>query len=214
MSFTDQNIKYLLKFVDNEEYAKDLVNGKLFMRPIGYYHNNELNNGQSDIFEGAPFHEVRIYKNKERPVYCMTAVYEDEVDGNVIAVDSKMIEQFECQRGFAVVLDYNKFCLLIKNIECAGHAIRAGIINYGSPTLELGGELLIDTTEQSAFIKHSMYKYQSEYRILIAENVKDDHIIHIVQGGMSDSVVGVYSIETMDKSGNCYYINLADGVMK
>lgn len=49
-------IKYLVKFVTEEAYANDLLDGKLFMRPARYFRSLEsenLDHSRGDQTEGA-----------------------------------------------------------------------------------------------------------------------------------------------------------------
>ena len=63
-------IKYLIKFVSEEQHAEDLLDGNLFMYPAGHYHTLEL--GRGDIREGALSDSICFYQYINYPIYCLS----------------------------------------------------------------------------------------------------------------------------------------------
>lgn len=89
-------IKYLLKFTSKYEYAKDLLDGKLFVNQAAYFHNIEAA-GQGDIREGAFSHNSMAYVGNSHPIYCFYAAYEDQCVDDKIIVPSRLITDFQAK---------------------------------------------------------------------------------------------------------------------
>ena len=116
----NNRIKYLVKFVTEESHANDLLDGKLFMRPSRYFRSLEsknLDHRRGDQTEGAIFADARgtavnylgIFQNDDLPIFCTYTVYENDIADNRIAISKKVVEEFNCEQGFAVLIDYLGF---------------------------------------------------------------------------------------------------------
>ena len=227
---TERKIEYLIKMVPQLKYARDLAAGNLFMRPVDYYHRANLEKGQNDVCEGAIVHGLALYKNAGLPIYCMTAVFEDELeDKSIIPLDARMIVDFNCGDGYVVVLEYDKFLNELERIECDGSAIHHGLVEYGSPTMALSQTLLVERGNDNIFIKHSNYSYQKEYRVVIGTSLpvketgeyiagdvpislRQESIVYSIKGGIDESLIGIYAVKDMVKNQERYYLDLNDGV--
>lgn len=160
-------IKYLIKFVSVEQYAEDLLDGNLFMYPVGHYHALEL--GRGDIREGALHSTARIYKNTNYPVYCLTYVSESSIVEGKIKISKKIIEDFDCQKGYLVLIDFPKFSVAITSCDTEGYALCGGQVSYGNITIENTKDLLISEDPLNLFVKHPFFKHQHEYRFVICK---------------------------------------------
>ena len=169
----DERIKYLIKFVSEKSHAEDLVRGKLFMRPATYYHMLEQKKGpgQGDLGEASVVDGQCAYKHSHVPVYCLYAVMENDINDGNIYISKRCIDDFGCQKGFAVLIDYKKLQPLLSQVKTGGHELDAGLVTYHSLTLENMAGLLNDKTPQNLFIKRPYFSYQKEYRIVVCEQL-------------------------------------------
>ena len=158
-------IKYLIKFVSKEQYAEDLLDGKLFMYPAGHYHT--LKQGRGDIREGALHGSARIYKNIDYPIFCLTYVSESSIVEGNIRISKNIIEDFDCQNGYLVLIDFSEFSTAIKACDTEGYTLCGKPVSYGNITIENTKDLLLSEDPLNLFIKHPYFKHQNEYRFVI-----------------------------------------------
>ena len=189
--------KYLLKFVSEELHAKTLTNGKLFMRPASYYHSLEL--GQGDIREGALSHNKMIYMNNHFPIYCLYSVEESEIENGFIKVLKKCIDDFHCQNGYAVVLDYEKFVSVLPTLNTYGYKMNAGEVQYHVIRNNEFAILVNNKNGLNLFIKHPFYVHQKEYRLVVFESLPKecDHKEYSFESSI-ESITNVVKISSCD----------------
>lgn len=170
---TDARIKYLIKFVSKKSYAEDLVRGKLFMRPAAYYHMLEQKKGpgQGDLGEASVVDGLCAYKHSHVPIYCLYAVMENDINDGNIYISERCIDDFDCQNGYAVLIDYEKLQPLLSQVKTEGYELDAGLVTYYSLTLEDMAYLLNDNTPRNLFIKRPYFSYQKEYRIVVCKQL-------------------------------------------
>lgn len=192
-------IKYLIKFVSQLEHAEQLINGEFFMRPASYYHH--LENGQGDLAESALIHSVAIYKNTQYAIYCLYSVDEKDIgnDGNIY-ISQKCIEDFHCENGFAVIIDYEKFEKLLPMIQTEGYQLWGGRVRYRKLTYEDMPNMMDMGSIDNLFTKRPYFAYQKEYRIVIAKNVSEekDHICYKSTSTLN-SIADIVSISSLNK---------------
>lgn len=171
--------RYLIKFVSKLEYAEDLRHGKLFMRPAEYYHH--LERGQGDEAEAAICHFAAIYKNVRWAIYCMYTPRGADLhtDGS-IHISKRVIDDFKCAQGYAVILDRDKFESLLPLVDTGGYQLSAGEIGYRAFTMEDTSRLLTTDSDDNIAVKRPYFHYQKEYRVVIAKSVPlgDDSVIY------------------------------------
>ncbi len=179
-------IKYLIKFVSCEEYAQKLINGEMFMRPASYYH--KLGVGQGDPSEAGVLDGLAMYMNLNLPIYCLYCVYDDDILGGNIIISKRIIEDFKCEDGFLVLLEYEEFEKRLSTVKTNGYQLDAGRVGYAYKKFDGLVDMLNDKSGKSLFIKNPYFSYQKEFRIVIAKQVD------IIDNHPSDSVT--YSFET------------------
>ena len=87
-------IKYLIKFIKKENLQYLLKEG-LYMNAAAYYALIERGKGkQADKYEGLASSHFLMYKNRNRPVWCCTAIKENVIAENVIKLDKRLFEDF------------------------------------------------------------------------------------------------------------------------
>lgn len=171
------DIKYLIKFVSKKNYAEDLVAGKLFMRPASYYHilEQRMGAGQGDLGEAGIVDGICIYKHSHVPIYCLYAVMKNDIIENEILISERCIDDFHCQDGYAVLIDYKKWEPMLSKINTEGYELDAGLVSYHKLSAEDTMALLNDNTPRNLFIKRPFFSYQKEYRIVICNQVYKDN---------------------------------------
>ncbi len=179
-----RNIKYLIKFVSNEEIADRLIkNGELYMRSA--YHYVELerklkHQGQGDIREGMIFDVMWTCMNY--PIYCMYAVFDDEIeDGNII-INKKNIKDF-CGKdnGFLVLISYEDFCKRLNPDNFNGYALKYGLIDYLHSNFEYDRNIFDNDPCDALFKKIPDFEHQNEFRIVCKKSLQtlsEDYLIY------------------------------------
>lgn len=162
-------IEYLIKFVSKEKYAVDLLNGNLFMHCARYYHmlEEKYGPGQGDLREASIIPGIAMYKNINLPVFCLYTVESEDILDEEVAIDKRIIQDFGCENGFLVLIEYKRFVEEIKHCRTNGYQLDAGPVVYGTPSKELIVKLFEPSEIGNLFIKHPYFKYQKEYRIVI-----------------------------------------------
>lgn len=161
-------IKYLIKFVSEEQHAEDLLDGNLFMYPAGHYHTLEL--GRGDIREGALSDSICFYQYINYPIYCLSYVEENSISKGQIRISKKIIEDFNCQEGYLVLIDFSKFSSTITSCATEGYALIGGQVSYGNITIGNMKDFFESEDPLNLFVKHPFFKHQNEYRFVICRN--------------------------------------------
>lgn len=177
-------IKYLIKFVTQEEHAQMLYDGKLYTHCIKYYHSISQQ-GQGDIREASLFPNFRIYRGTDYPIYCLMAVKTDDIKDKTVLINKKAISDFNCQEGFIVIIDYITFCERLKSLNYDSKSVKCyhRLVTYGTPTQELSLEWFCDLNSlDHIFVKGPSYKHQQEYRILISDSIDYRSVIEFHDG--------------------------------
>ena len=166
--------KYLIKFI-KEEYLKYLLDIGLYMNAAGYYTpDKELQEKQADKQEClcSPF--GCSYKNRNCPIWCCTAVTDDEIKNNTIVLDKKLFEDFfgnDIERGKLVLFEYETFekhFLANKDIYRSVY----GCINY-YPYQYFENYFASNDWSDCLFRKGLNYAHQKEFRIAIDRHCKE-----------------------------------------
>ncbi len=218
------DVQYLIKFVSQKSYADDLCNGDLFMHSAEYYHQFE-DQGQGDKGEASIFPGVCIYQGGKCPIYCMSAVYADDIMNNRISIIKKMITDFHCENGYAVVIDYALFQEKIKLLDTHGAEHYEDLIIYGTPSFNLSTEWFHSRCLNNLFVKRTYFKYQKEYRIVVLDPLPpriekgpldgmvvdfvyyDTSRTYHIPGGIHDCST-VYAIADLPNDADYWYIPL------
>lgn len=160
-------IKYLIKFTSKCEYAQDLMNGKLFMNQADFFHNIE--NGQGDVREATFSNTSMAYIGANNPIYCIYIVYNSQIIDNKIAIDNRIIEDFNAK--YAVIVDYDSFIERLSNKELiTNYAISFGPVSYRVLSIDDSKEMLLGK-KSALFYKHPYFSYQQEFRITVHEGL-------------------------------------------
>lgn len=160
-------IKYLIKFTSKYEYAQDFMNGKLFMNQADFFHNIE--NGQGDVREAAFSNTSMAYIGANNPIYCIYIVYNSQIIDNKIAIDNRIIEDFNAK--YAVIVDHDYFVERLSNKELkTNYTVSFGPVIYRVLNLEDSKEILLGK-ESALFYKHPYFSYQQEFRITVCQSL-------------------------------------------
>lgn len=166
-------LKYLIKFI-KEEHLKYLLTVGLYMNAAGYYALMEdQQSKQADKHEGLGCSSCLMYKNRNRPVWCCTAIEEDDIVNNFIKLDKRIFSDFfgdDLGKGKLVLFEYESF---LKSFIAHKDKYRSayGCVNY----LEYKYfKNCIDSDDWSdcIFRKDIRYSYQKEFRIAIDRECK------------------------------------------
>lgn len=170
-------LRYLLKFVSKEAYADDLLNGKLFMHCAKYYHDLEkkYGPGQGDLREGSLFPNAAIYRNIYFPIYCMYLIKDEDISDGKVIIDKRVIEDFDCQQGFMVIILFNSFERVLPTADTGGYAMNGAEVWYGVPTQEDIVKMLNSEDALNLIVKHPYFRYQKEYRLIVYKNIYEDN---------------------------------------
>ena len=164
---------YVIKFVSQYTHAETLVNGTLFMRPAMYYHY--LEEGQGDKHEGAIDNSIDTpsYKGWSHPIYCMYYLDEKEIKDGKAIIPQKVISDFKCDKGYAVVIPKDQFMSLIPN-KYEGSSVYTGKVKYGISTpLSKFLSMFDSTGRESLFLKRPVFSHQKEFRVTIDKQLFD-----------------------------------------
>lgn len=188
-------IKYLLKFTSEYDYAKTLLDGKLFMNQSSYYHN--LEEGQGDIKEGSFSNKSMAYIGTSHPIYCLYAAYEDQLVDNCIIVPEKLATDFQAK--YVTVIKFDEFMQMLKNNELrTKYTLTIGEVNYRYLSIEDSQEMLLGE-KNSLLYKVPNFKYQQEFRIIVHENLEPIKKPGIFYGEKVEFLIGyehkIYSLK-------------------
>ena len=217
-------IQYLIKFVSQKAHANALLNGDLFMHSAEYYHHFETE-GQGDKGEASIFSGICIYQGAEYPIYCMSIVYLDDIKYNQIPINNRIISDFHCKNGYAVVINYSLFQQKIQSLETYGAPHFEHPIEYGNPTFTLSAKWFKSRSLANIFVKRTYFKYQKEYRIVVCNPLPpriekgvfegtevdfaycDTSRTYHIPGGLHDCAT-IYSIANLQSDLDNSYITL------
>lgn len=200
----------LVKLVNKIKYANALLDGKLFMRPAAYYRS--LEEGQGDECEGRIVLDKAIYVNGEFPIYCMCSFSNHEIVNGHLLIPKQCINDFDCPKGYAVILNWEQFEERLPYLNCHGHKLVSGRVEY-KISRGLGDYLDIRESEnqgkfKSLFIKRPSFSHQNEYRIVVDEAMysvfwdKDPNITYSFPMRLSD-IGYIISISDCITIGDC-----------
>lgn len=206
-------IKYLFKFVSERAHADFLLDGNLFMRPACYYHKIEA--GQGDLGEAAISHDICVYKHSHVPIYCAYAVDELDIIGGTVAVSERCVKDFNCENGYVVIIDFQKFDQALTTLLSHGYEVDVGLVNYHKLTFEDTGELLCDNTPKNLFVKRPSFSYQKEFRIVVCREVYKvgeppiDHITYCFPHNLRDMAV-CKEVAQFERKGDYFLLSTAN----
>lgn len=160
------------------------------MRPARYFRGLESENSdhsRGDQTEGAIFADTRgtavnylgIFQNDDLPIFCTYTVYENNIADNRIAISKKVIEEFNCEQGFAVLIDYLGFKQDLEKIKAAqGINYCEHTVLYQSPSRDKSKKkMFVNGTVENLFYKSPRYQYQREHRVVMGEIIDGVQII-------------------------------------
>lgn len=201
MKLTD--IRYLIRFFDEEYKVKYLFDNGLFMNAASTYHRIEKDSLKWDYSEGAVC-DCSAYKNSDRPIWCCSAAFEENIIDNHIVMDTQILDDFNCRNGYAVIFNTSKFLKAIEENPNNLHASSYGLIKYGKRN---PGKILMNNHFASAlFIKHPVFKHQQEFRYCIdynCEKIFEKDINNVFKlGKEQDILVGykpfIYKLDNIE----------------
>lgn len=218
------DVQYLIKLVSQKSYADALCNGDLFMHSAEYYHQFE-DQGQGDKREASIFAEARIYRGSQYPIYCMTTVFSDDIKNSRILISKRMVEDFNCNDGYAVLINYLRFQEKVKMMDTRDAPHYENTVQYGIPSPELSKKWFCSSSLDHLFVKHPYFSYQKEYRIIVLDPLPpriekapldgmvvdfvyyDTSRTYHIPGGIHDFST-VYSIADLPNDADYFYIPL------
>lgn len=206
--------RVLVKFVDEEGHAEDLVSGKIYANTLGYYKNleDDEESGRPDDEEGTTavlqgeHTSVRLNGHDTTDglvsvsirmdwlnyinIYCLYAVpggSDGEGEPEVLVSDkAKDMGEFA-----VVITDVSQF---LKRVECAangsGYRFRHDLVQYYDP---LTFHHTFQNEEDAIFWKRDRFSYQQEYRLMLDTGRQEDSAITLWVGDLSDITVKVHS---------------------
>ena len=186
--------KYLIKFVEKEKYANNLIAGMFFMHSAGYYH--KLEQGQGDIREGALSHTAMMHKNLGCPIYCMYIAYEEQCEDGIIWVDKKVLSDFKGDDRHIVIFNFNDFVNRISKTENGklkskietDRAISFGSVIYKYISFDDTKAFFTQNNNDHLFVKHPFFSHQHEFRIVIDDRIgKDESKTFYLKNGLTFS---------------------------
>lgn len=205
-------VKYLLKFVREKEYAEALCAGELFMRPACYYHH--LEQGQGDLREAAISHSQCIYKKSTIPIYCMYAVGDSDISNGTALISAECIWDFKCEDGYIVVVDFREFENKLRTLNSNGYEVVGGLVNYHRLSQSDTQKLLGDDSVRNLFVKHPVFSYQKEFRVVVNKSVymlgetPVDYIKYHFSEPLSVDKVTIVSVKHLKREKQNYIIQL------
>ena len=167
-----KDIPYLVKFQGEEKHANSLLNkGEIYMQSAQYYKVLEMKTGirgQGDIHENEFFDFINV--GMEFPIYCMYAVYRNQLKKQNIVIEPKIIDDFCKDGGYITVCKTVDF-LQQFNQFCVSDNWSAGLVQYGHRTV-FEDLVLLKSKNTAHFFKEGDLSYQQEFRIRINEPVE------------------------------------------
>lgn len=179
-----RKIKYLIKFVEKEEYADGMMQGVLYMNSIDYFRCGDKGqcNGIYDLVEA--FLSIGMAGGVNYPCFCMYAAYEDECDDRGIRINSMFLKKLGARFKWCVVIEASKFESLITDKNCPKVEectyLSASSFDYGLITYKDINQM--DEVERidrffsgdfrHLFQKQHKFQYQQEYRIVVFKSCK------------------------------------------
>lgn len=160
----EKDIKYLIRFFDEDYKVEYLFHKGLYMNAAATYHKIESDSLKWDYGEGS-FCNSYAYKNVNRPIWCCTAVFNENITNNNIILDKKLLEDFNCCNGFAVVINKGKFLKSLRENPKNIYAYSYGLVSYKQKN---PNEILLNNRfDSSLFIKSPSFQHQQEFRFCI-----------------------------------------------
>lgn len=222
-----EKIKYLIKFVKEEKYVKDLLNGDLFMRPtiafIKMFYDeyfkvcNEYNEDTfneyvknytgciGDFQEASLLRTICIKANTNIPIFCTTYLtnFQTQIKNNktYIKLSEKVIKEFiNDGYKYAVVIDYDKFIEILKNSDKVGGF---GPVQYISGDTM---EIIMDcfkgvNTGKNLLYKSAYFSYQNEFRVYLSFPDK------FYRTCLTKNSYNIYSCDNNGNNRECITIN-------
>ena len=164
-----KDVPYLIKFQGETVHANSLLNkGEIYMQSAQYYKELEMQTGirgQGDIHENELFGFISV--GMEFPIYCMYAVYGNQIQNNTIVINRKIIDDF-CQDGGYITICKTFDFLRQFNQFCTSDDWSAGLVQYERRTVSKDIQLL-NGKNTAHFFKREDLSYQQEFRIRINE---------------------------------------------
>ena len=218
-------IKYLIKFIKKENLQYLLKEG-LYMNAAAYYALIERVKGkQADKYEGLASSHFLMYKNRNRPVWCCTAIKENAIADNVIKLDKRLFEDFfeeDLKNGCLVLFEYESFLrYFLYNKDKYRSAY--GCIHY-LPYQLFEDCFVSDDWSDCIFRKNIDYSYQSEFRIAIDRPCEEITGTHEIDGKIYETLKSykpyyfslpklekiskVYNAIELDFDGEFYFLRL------
>ena len=188
-------IKYLIKFVEKEEYAKMLVSGKMYLNTIAYFHkcyyqeyykqykiyNEQKIRNFEETYKGAigDIREALIFGCAHLPtnipVYCFQQIYKkqcEEIDGiECIHIQEKVVEEFrKTGKKYFVVINFKEIKDILDRI-CCGY----GSVHYINKAKTLDMDIFNSKRELIYYCKQPHFSYQQEFRVIFNPILPDKY---------------------------------------
>ena len=179
-------MSYIVKFVNKIQHALDLIEGKIFMLPVGYYATlpKENGNGRSDKSEGEIF--PHFYIGHDYPIFCSYYLNDDRITRhNAIdsfSINRKVIDGFDCANGYVVVIPFQSFENHLRSPahDFQGWQIEGGLINYESLSNQKSNQIISNTAlwKYALMHKSQSFNYQNEFRLICNKSMTKEILSH------------------------------------
>ena len=186
-------LKYLIKFI-KEEHLKYLLTVGLYMNAAGYYALMEdQQSKQADKHEGLGCSSCLMYKNRNRPVWCCTAIEEDDIVNNFIKLDKRIFSDFfgdDLGKGKLVLFEYESF---LKSFIAHKDKYRSayGCVNYLEKTkVEI-------TVKNYGVIIQNVKSTSDNMDVQNSKLVETQNVFTILEKDINGTVERISEINTM-----------------
>ncbi len=184
-----KEIVYLIRFFDEEYKVNYLFDKGLYMSPACSYHKTDKHTLKWDYSEAA-ISDCFAYKNSEKPIWCCTAVFKENIINNTIILDKKLLDDFSCKEGYAVIINVDRFLDAINTNPYNYYSYAYGVVKY---TQRKAKEILLNNHfASSLFVKYPQFRHQQEFRFCIdynCEKIFEKDVNNIFQLGTEQDVL-------------------------
>lgn len=165
MDLNKDEMVFLIKFVQKYKHAKNLVDGCIYMRTAEFY-KNHYDSDAKDPYEGNISHQTMIALGTNHYIYSTFLVTKKMLTTN-FKIEKSLIQHFNCENGYAVVINFEKFGAILKQQKNTSRYSLTGFpIKYGYiRSIETTKYLLLNNKFVLS-VKIPKFAFENEYRFV------------------------------------------------